>query len=125
MPRAHSMSLNAQFGGGFNGGETAFAHLYVRLVNEACRHAKRTCANLFLDVISAFASLLRCIVFDCEDGDEARFSKLTQHGFSEADILSIVDSVRKCANWKCDNEGNISEPQHREAYDLSYSLAKT
>ena len=108
LPRAHKISLDTQFGGGFNGGETAFAHLYVRLVNQSCRCAKKTCANLSLDVISAFASLLRCIVFDFEDGDEAWFSKLTQHGFSEADILSIVESVRKCANWQCDNEGIIT-----------------
>ena len=45
LPRAHSISLDTQFGGGFNGGETAFAHLYVRLVNQSCRRAKKTCAN--------------------------------------------------------------------------------
>ena len=75
LPRAKVISLNTQFGGGFNGGETAFAHLYARLVNQACRNSRRTCANLFLDVISAFASLLRCIVFDVEAGDEAWFFK--------------------------------------------------
>ena len=80
LPRAHNISLDIQFGGGYNGGETACAHLYVRLVNQSCRCAKKTCANLFLDVISAFASLLRCIVFDCDNGDEAWFSKLTQMG---------------------------------------------
>ena len=73
LPRAHNISLNTQFDGGFNGGETAFAHLYVRLVNQACKAVERSCDNLFLDVINAFASFLRCIVFDFEDGDEAWF----------------------------------------------------
>ena len=44
-------------------------------------------------LLLVYCGLLRCIVFDFEDGDEAWFSKLTQHGFSEADILSIVESV--------------------------------
>jgi len=98
LPRAHTISLNTQFGGGFNGGETAFAHLYVRLVNQAAKSANLSCANLFLDVISAFASLLRCIVFDLDDGDEAWFHKLQTHGFSKIDIQSIIDSVRACSN---------------------------
>ena len=76
------MSLNTQFGGGLNGGETAFAHLYVRLVNQACKATDKTCANLFLDVIGAFASLLRCIVFDTEAGDEVWLRKLHSHGLA-------------------------------------------
>ena len=77
LPRAHNISLNTQFGEGFNGGETALAHIYVRLG----KAADKTCANLFLDVINAFASLLRCIVFgtDADAGDEAWFHKLANH----------------------------------------------
>jgi hypothetical protein len=108
LPRAHNISLNTQFGGGFNGGETAFAHLYVRLVNQACKAAGMTCANLFLDVIGAFASLLRCIVFDTEAGDEAWLHKLRSHGFSQDDIDSIISSVKACSNWQVDNQGLIA-----------------
>ena len=125
FPRAHNISLNTQFGGGFNGGETAFAHLYVRLVNQVCEAANKTCANLFLHVISTSASLLRCIVFDTEAGDEAWFRKLSNHGFSQADISSIVESVRACSNWKVDNQGIIVPPEQREQYDISLGLAKT
>ena len=103
LPRARNISLNTQFGGGFNGGETAFAHFYVRLVNQACKAAKMTCANLSLDVISVFASLLRSIVFDTEAGGEAWLHKLTRHGFSQDDINSIINSVTACSNWPVDN----------------------
>ena len=125
LPRAHNISLNTQFGGGFNGGETAFAHLYVRLVNQACKAAGMTCANLFLDVISAFASLLRCIVFDTEAGDEAWLHKLKSHGFTQDDIDSTIRSVKACSNWRVDNQGLIVTPEEGEQYDISLGLAKT
>ena len=124
LPRAHNISLSTQFGGGFNGGETAFAHLYVRLVNQACKAAKLTCANLFLDVISAFASLLRCIVFDTEAADEAWLHKLTSHGFSQDDIDNIISSVKACSNWQVDNHGLIVPQEEGEQYDISLGLAK-
>ena len=125
LPRAHNISLNSQFGGGFNGGETAFACLYVRLVNQACKAANKTCAKLFLDVISAFACLLKCIVFDTEAVDEAWLRKLNHHGFSQEDISSIVESVRACSNWKVDNQGIIAPPEQGEQYDVSLGVAKS
>ena len=70
LDRARGIVLNTQFGGGFNGGETSFAHLYVRCVVEASAHQGKCCSSLFLDVVSAFASMLRTIVFDFEEADE-------------------------------------------------------
>ena len=59
------------------------------------------------------------------DGDEAWFHKLASHGFTDADICSIVDSVTACSNWNVDSKGVIVSLQHGEPYDLSLSLAKT
>ena len=38
LPRAKAISLETQFGGGFNGEETAFAHLYVRIFISHLKH---------------------------------------------------------------------------------------
>ena len=71
------------------------------------------------------ASLLRCIVFDTEAGDEAWLHKLTSHGFCQDDIDSIISSVKVCSNWQVDNQGLIVPPEEREQYDISLGLAKT
>ena len=37
LPTARLLVLGTQFGGGLNGGETAFTHLYIRLIMDAAR----------------------------------------------------------------------------------------
>ena len=54
FPKAAKMSMDTQFGGGLNGGETAFAHLYVMLTAELRKHKNLSYACLFLDVVAAF-----------------------------------------------------------------------
>ena len=64
LQRVQNIVLEMQFGGRLNGGgETAFAHLYIRCVKQAAVHAKTCCGLLFLAVVCAFASLLRRIEF--------------------------------------------------------------
>ena len=65
-----------QFGSGMNGGETAFAHLYIKLCFEICHINKCSASFVFLDVVSAFAVLLRRILFTEFDTDEAWLRKL-------------------------------------------------
>ena len=69
LPHAVAISVNTQFGGGFNGGETAFAHLYLRLLIDAAACTSISCSIIFLDVVAAFAQMLRRIVFirRCKD----------------------------------------------------------
>lgn len=86
FPRLLFVSLDTQFVGGLNGGETAFAHLYVRLTAELCQQVNRSFACLFLDVVAAFAQMLRRIVFDIDQGDEQWLHKLSCSGFSQEDI---------------------------------------
>ena len=44
------------------GGETAIAHLYLRLFVDFINNSQKSGANVFYDVCSAFATLLRRIV---------------------------------------------------------------
>ena len=46
-------------------------------------------AILFLDIVNAFASLLRAIVFDIELSDEIWLRKLASCGFDGADVHDI------------------------------------
>ena len=106
LDRARHIVYPTQFGGGFNGGETSFTHLYVRCAFDASIAANMSSAALYLDVTAAFASLLRRIVYDCDDGDEIWLSKLAANGFSEEDIDAIVAFVRHLASWDLDCDGN-------------------
>ena len=63
LPLASSIVLESQYGGGLNGGETAFAQLFTRVVCEAAKQQKLSCACLFIDVVAAFASMLKRIIF--------------------------------------------------------------
>ncbi len=72
---------NLQFGSGLNGGETCFAHLYVRLIFDYCKFHKSSAAFVFMDIITAFAVLLRRIIFDESDTDELWLRILSSSGF--------------------------------------------
>jgi len=93
LPLAAKLVKRTQFGGGLNGGETAFAHLYVRLVIDWAINSSTSCSIIFLDVVAAFASMLRRIVFNYEDGDEAWLASLARAGFSDSDVQHVYDTL--------------------------------
>ena len=94
-------------GGGFNGGETSFAHIYIRTIVDACVSLGNSCSVLFVDVVTAFATMLRRSAFDISEGDASWISSLQKSGFSESDIVDIRDTVAYYASWDIDKEGNI------------------
>ena len=93
FPTAQLLSADTQFGGGLHGGETAIAHLYLRLFIDSTLFLKLSSSVIFFDVVSAFATLLRRIVFDVDQGDEAWLFKLREAGFPEQDISSIYEEI--------------------------------
>ena len=48
FPQAQALSMSTQFGGGLHGGETAIAHLYLRLFVDAAAFLKVSSACIFL-----------------------------------------------------------------------------
>ena len=110
LPFAANLAKSTQFGGGLNGGETAFAHLYIRLVIDWAVNSSVSCSVLFLDVVTAFATMLRRIVFNYEDGDEAWLASLHQAGFTHADIQFMYNGIRNY-NW-VEEMSNHSNVQH-------------
>ena len=93
VPIAKIVCGKSWFGPGLNGGETAFAHLYIRLVFDYCKHYKQSVACVFADITTAFAFLLRRIIFDDYDCDESLIKKLVACGFSDEDARTIIDVV--------------------------------
>ena len=101
MPLANKMTLNSQCGGGLNGGEAAIAHFYIRNIVDISHVEGVSCAVLFLDIVTAFATLLRRIVFDVCHSDERWLMQLRDSGFSQDEIKSIYECV--CSSlWSCD-----------------------
>ena len=124
-PRFLSLALNiahqSQYGGGFNGGETAFAQIYMRLVVDASISNLQSCGILYLDVVAAFATMLRRIVFDFEEGDEIWLHSLAVVGFSDSDIKVIYDSICDYA-WIHDmlDENSHNDPNSTCNIDYQY-----
>ena len=70
-------------------------------------------------MVSAFATLLRRIVFDIDLGDEAWLASLKDAGFSDAEIECIYDQTKSC-KWvdSFSSASPICDNSH------SYGLAK-
>ena len=75
-------------------------------------------------MVNVFASSLRAIVFDLDEGDEIWLRKLRYHGFTNEDIDAIVSEITSCSNWQCDNDGIICSEDEGAQFSMSYSVAK-
>ena len=115
LPFALQYSRTTQFGGGFNGGETSFAHLYIRLAIDICKIHNKSCSVLFIDVISAFASLMRNVFFYNPKSDEEWAKSLSFIGFS-VDEVSLIFKCILSPPWKGMYENNSSFLIAHEAY---------
>ena len=73
----------------------AIAHLYLRMFVDCINNTNTSGAIIFYDVCSAFATLLRRIVFDIDQGDEHWLNSLAKAGFAQEDITHIYDSVKQ------------------------------
>jgi len=119
FPLANVLCIDSQCGGGLNGGETAIAHLYLRLFVYFINNSQKSGAIVFYDVCSPFATLLRRIVFDIDQGDEHWLYKLSAAGFTQDDIESIYEFVSQNFFTNVD-----SGPQDSAGNNLLFNLAQ-
>ncbi len=63
------------------------------MIVDFINNSQKSGAILFFDVCSAFATLLRRIVFDIDQGDEHWLYKLSAAGFTQEDIDAIYEFV--------------------------------
>ena len=69
-PALIAMTAVTQFGAGLHGGDTNVTHLQLRTAFEIADAINKFVGILFLDIITAFATLARHLVLDVDAGDE-------------------------------------------------------
>ena len=89
---------------------------------DAARVLQLSCAILFVDVVNAFASLLRRIVFSFDEGDEAWLSKLRATGFTDEDVSALYESLISF-DWE-ETFSSVSSENTSQSKLLSYRLAE-
>ena len=87
--RLAGMTNAMQFGSGMHGGDTSTAHLALRSMMDIAEVQGETLDIVFVDVASAFPSLMRSPALDTVGGDEALLQRLKALGFDDTDIAAI------------------------------------
>eukprot|EP00973_Karenia_brevis_P067526 9394035-Karenia_brevis.AAC.1 len=94
MRRKNKQSLDrtmppSQFGGGCNSGSTTVANLLAR-THAALAILKGLCLiQLFIDVKTAFASMVKALAIPMDCTDAVFFERLRSAGFDHVDIQAI------------------------------------
>eukprot|EP00973_Karenia_brevis_P042284 5851918-Karenia_brevis.AAC.1 len=84
----------SQFGGGCNTGSTAVCHLNARAQVDLALSSGQCVIQLYIDVRTAFAAMLRALAVPCNTSDAVFFERLTQFGFSKNEVLQLFDEVQ-------------------------------
>ena len=116
MPNIAEIIGDTQYGSGFGGGETAFAHLGAQLFVDYAKHNRSSSALLFIDLSQAFASLVRRVCMADPTSDEGWLSALRASGYQDSEVKSIYDAVASIS-WLCDS--------HTEQDDSSFSSSSS
>ena len=119
MPTAIRVIGRNQYGAGLNGGETAFAHLSLRLFFDYSKYTASPAAALFVDISKAFGSLLRRVLFEPDAGDEAWLHSLKSAGFSQDDIATVLSVVESGVCFS----GGVADDVPGSAYSLAITHA--
>eukprot|EP00973_Karenia_brevis_P080311 11140099-Karenia_brevis.AAC.1 len=67
------------------------AHLHAHVLLHLSRMMCLSAALIFIDIITAFSSLVRYIVFDIDMNDERWLRQLRAVGFTDEEIQSIYE----------------------------------
>ena len=108
FPFAQLICGDLQFGSGLNGGETCFAHLYIRLIFDYCKFHNKSAAFVFLDIITAFTVLLRRIIFNESDADDLWLRRLSCSVFSQ-ECIDVIYGVVADHSWLISHDSLPSE----------------
>ena len=98
---ADNYTSGTQFGSGLNHGSTEFAHLHVKAAIDFANHTNLSSAIIFLDVKTAFASMLRHFILpsDCPDPEPVFLRRLVSLGFSEEEANGIYQQAARSMHW--------------------------
>ena len=95
-----SESLQTQFGAGVNSGATDWAHIYLRAVLNIAAKRHLSISVIFVDVVTAFLSAARFLLFDDIPSSMDAFTrKLQKMGFENPEIASIIEELQTDHTW--------------------------
>jgi hypothetical protein len=94
----------------------------MRTVLDSSKAARVSAGILFIDVASAFATMLRRIWFNTNQGDEQWIGSLRNNGFNEEEIKQIFDYVALVHYGQDENGVIYSDENH--CMSLTYALCK-
>ena len=92
-PSLNSHTIGSQYGGGSHGGSTAIAHLFARSQVEHASCLNLSCIQIYIDVVTAFASMVRSLAVPLDSSDAVLFEKLRTVGFTDTDIKDIMHNI--------------------------------
>ena len=99
-PFLDASSPPGQYGGGCHSGSTASAHLLSRAFSDIAIAQGYSLVQLYVDVTTAFATMARALALPMgNQSDFALIERLSQFGFTNAEILDLISSVQDPARF--------------------------
>ena len=100
LPAAAAMACTTQMGSGMNGGATDTAHLFCTGTLALSMALKFSVAQIYLDVVCAFANLQRRISIPGDSSSEEQWRRhLGTCGFSAEEADAVVDLACSVLTW--------------------------
>ena len=96
-------TAETQYGSGLNNGTTETAHLYARACIDLAKMRALSVGLLFIDVKTAFASMIRAITMPFDAGqnpDEVYKGRLLKLGFKDTEADEIISSAETLFKWQ-------------------------
>ena len=99
LPFATTGLHETQLGSGLNGGAVDVAHLLLRAFADACHESNMSCAIAFLDLASAFASVVRRLAMHISITDQELMDRLSRLGFNVNERVDILSELQTLNIW--------------------------
>ena len=116
FPLLSKVASPTQYGSGLSGGETTFAHLACQLFVDTVKGKHISGSLLFVDIVAAFASCLRKIVYMDPENEEQWAKALKTVGISDEDITDLLTALND-AVWLEEHEDHHTS----KSYDFVVS----
>ena len=99
LPIVEKIAGTSQFGSGLNTGATDVAHVLVRAYTDVAQLLKLSLGLLFVDLSTAFASVVRALALPTDVTDSDWRAKLLMTGFTEEEADEVIQEVHACDEW--------------------------
>ena len=96
---ARKIIVNTQYGSGFNGGSPEVCQLHMKAYSDYAERMGLPFAAIFVDLASAFASIIRRLGVGVDVTDVELVKRLQSAGFDNNQCADIVGQLRQLRLW--------------------------